>query len=179
VKKFLHYLLFIIGLQFIAIFLAGIQTSLWFHFFGTIAGPMLWLVLLVYINLYKKPLEAILLSYLIGVQIYFFGWIPFGFLFSLILILFSLTWLVKERIFWPGHGYFLYATIASVVTYHLIYLVCSWSFETIHVREFNLVDRIFQCIITPVFAIPVFYIIKLLEKWTDQAPLIETGEYQL
>jgi hypothetical protein len=179
VKKLLLYFLYIIGLQIITAYLTSIQTSLWYHFFGSFAGPMLWLLIIVYLNIYKKPLEAILLSYFIGVQIYYFGWIPLGFLFSLILILFSLTWLVKERIFWPGPGYFMYASAASVVAYHIIYVVCSWMFESIHVKEFNLVDRIAQCLITPLFAIPVFYILKYLERWTDQTPLIETGEYQL
>ncbi len=178
-KKLLLYLLYIIGLQLITAFITSAQTSLWFNFFGSLAGPMLWLLILVYINLYKKPVEAILLSYFVGIQIYYFGWIPIGFLFSLILILFALTWLVKERIFWPGHSYFIYASIASVVAYHFLYITFSWGLETIHVKEFNLLDRIFQCLITPIFAVPVFYTLKLLERLTDQTPLIETGEYQL
>lgn len=178
-KKILLYFLYIIGLQLITVFLTSIQTSLWYHFFGSLAGPLIWLLILTYLNLYKKPLEAILLSYFVGVQIYYFGWIPIGFLFTLILILFSLTWLVKERIFWPGHGYFMYASIASVVAYHILYLLGSWIFEGVHIRELNLLDRLVQCLITPIFAIPVFYILKFLEKWTAQTPLIETGEYQL
>lgn len=178
-KKLLLYLLYIVFLQIITVFLTSIQTTLWYQFFGNIAGPMLWLLIIVYLNLYKKPIEAILLSYFVSIQLYYFGWIPIGFLFSIILIIFSLTWLVKERIFWPGHGYFMYASIASVVAYHILYLLCSWLFESVHVRELNLVDRVFQCLITPVFAIPVFYILKFLEKWTNQTPLIETGEYQL
>jgi hypothetical protein len=179
VKKFLLYFLYIISLQIITVFLTSIQTSLWFHFFGSIPGPMIWLLIIVYLNIYKKPIEAIILSYFIGIQIYYFGWIPMGFLFLLILILFSLTWLVKERIFWSGHSYFVYAAITSIIAYHIIYLSCSWLFESIHVRELNLMDRLIQCVITPFFAIPVYYILKFLEKWTSQTPLIETGEYQL
>lgn len=140
---------------------------------------MLWLIVMVYINLYKKPFEAIILSYFLGLQIYFFGWIPIGFLFTLILIIFSLTWMVKERIFWPGHGYFVYATLATSIAYHILYLFCSWWLESLPVRELNFLDRVFQCLITPICALPVYYLLRFIERWTDQTPLIETGEYQL
>jgi hypothetical protein len=160
-------------------FLTAFQTSLWFHFFGNLAGPMLWLIVLVYVNLYKKPLESILLSYFLCLQIYFFGWIPIGFLFTLILIIFTLTWIIKERIFWSGHGYFIYATIATSVAYQLLYLFCSWTLELVPVHEINFLDRVFQCLITPIFALPIYYFLKLIERLTDQTPLIETGEYQL
>jgi hypothetical protein len=124
-------------------------------------------------------MEAIGLSYLCAAQIYFFGWIPFGLLIFNIAILFGLIYLVKERIFWPGPRYFVIASFLSVLVYQVIYITNSWFFEMIPIRDLMFFERLFQVIITPLFATPVYYVLKTWEKITNQTPLIESGEIEL
>ncbi len=176
-KKLILYFVYFFSLLLFTVFATSLQTTLWYQLFGSIPGPLLWLLIICYINIYKKPTEGILLNYFLVIQIYFFGWLPIGFLWFLILILFGITMFIKKRIFWGGPRYFLYASTLSVVGYQILYLLCSYFFESISVRELDLFERIFQIILTPLFSVPVYNFMKLLERWTDQVPLLETGEY--
>jgi hypothetical protein len=124
-------------------------------------------------------MEAIGLSYLCAAQVYFFGWIPFGMLLFNVVVMFGIIYLVKERIFWPGPRYFLMASFLTVLVYQFLYVFSSWLFEIVPVRDVMFFERIFQAIITPIFATPVYYVLKAWEKLTDQTPLIETGEIEL
>lgn len=178
-RKISYFLLHAIGLIFLLVVATGFQTSFWTLFFGALPGPMIWLLFFLYLALYRRPIEAIGLSYLCAVQLYFFGWIPFGLLVLNIVILYGIIHLVKERIFWPGPRYFVIASCLATLIYQIIYIFNSWLFELIPIREIMLFERIFQAIITPLFAIPVFYVLKGWERITHQTPLIESGEVEL
>lgn len=178
-KKLSYFMLHALGLLVLVALATGFQTSLWAQLFGTLPGPLIWILFFLYLALYRKPMEAVGLSYLCAAQVYFFGWIPFGLLIFNIIILYTLVYLVKERIFWPGHRYFITASFLTALLYQIIYLVNSWFFELVPIRDLMFFERLFQVIITPIFASPVYYILKFWERLTNQTPLIETGEFEL
>lgn len=178
-KKLSYFLLHALGLLILIALATGFQTSLWAQLFGTLPGPLIWILFFLYFALYRKPMEAVGLSYLCAAQVYFFGWIPFGFLIFNIIILYGIIYLVKERIFWPGHRYFITASFLVTLLYQFIYLIDSFFFEMIPVRDLMFFERLFQVIITPLFAGPVYFILKWWDRLTDQTPLIESGEVKL
>ncbi len=178
-KKVGYFLLHALGLLILIALGTGFQTSLWAQLFGTLPGPLIWILFFLYLALYRKPTEAIGLSYLCAAQVYFFGWIPFGVLVTNIVVVYSVVYLVKERIFWPGHRYFITASFLATLLYQIIYLLNSWLFELIPVRDFMFFERLFQVIITPLFAGPIYYILKTWDRLTDQTPLIESGELKI
>lgn len=178
-KKVGYFLLHALGLVLLTALATGFQTSLWTQLFGTLPGPNIWVLFILYLSLYRAPREAIILSYLCASQVYFFGWVPYGLLLLNVLCLFGVIYFVKERIFWPGPKYFLLASFLTVSFYQVTYLFNSWFFEVVPVRDLMLVERLFQSIISPLFAIPVYFVLKGWEKLTNQTPLIESGEIEL
>jgi hypothetical protein len=178
-KKVGYFILHAVGLVLLIALATGFQTSFWAQLFGTLPGPLIWLLFFLYLALYRKPMEAIGLSYLCAAQVYFFGWIPFGLLLFNVIILYGIVYLVKERIFWPGPRYFMIASFLAVLIYQIIYIVNSWLFELLPIRDIMFFERIFQTIVTPIFASPVYYILKFWERLTDQTPLIESGEIEI
>lgn len=178
-RKFLFFILYALGFLLLIALATGFQTSFWAQLFGNLPSPLIWVLFILYLALYRRPIEAIILSYLCAAQVYFFGWIPMGLLLLNIVILFGIVYFVKERIFWPGARYFLIASLLGVFLYQVIYLVNSWAFELVPIRDFMIFERVFQAIITPIFAVPVYFILKFWERLTSQTPLIESGEIEL
>jgi hypothetical protein len=157
----------------------GFQTSFWAQIFGNLPAPLVWVLFILYFALYRKPLEAIGLSYFCAAQIYFFGWIPIGLLLLTILMFYGIVYTVKERILWPGSRYFLIASVPAIALYQILYLLNSLAFESIPVRDWMIFERLFQTLITPIFATPVYYLLKSWDKLTEQTPLIESGEIEI
>lgn len=178
-RKIGYFILHAAGLILLVALATGFQTSFWSQIFGMLPGPLIWLLFILYLTLYRRPMEAVGLCYLCATQVYFFGWIPFGLLLFNIITLFGIVFVVKERIFWPGPRYFVIASFLAVLLYQIIYIFNSWFFELIPIRDLMFFERLFQAIITPLFATPVYYLLKTWERLTDQTPLIESGEIEL
>lgn len=178
-RKLVFFIIYALGLVLLIALATGFQTSFWAQLFGSLPSPLVWLLFILYLALYRRPIEAIGLSYLCAAQVYFFGWIPFGILMLNVVVLFGIVYFVKERIFWPGARYFIIASLLGGFLYQIIYLVNSWAFEMIPVRDVMIVERIFQALITPIFAAPVYFILKFWERLTYQTPLIESGEIEI
>lgn len=178
-KKLSFFIVHAMGLLLLIALACGFQTSFWAQIFGTLPGPLIWVLFILYLSLYRKPIEAIGLSYLCAAQVYFFGWVPFGLLLLTTLFLFGIIYLVKERIFWPGPRYFVMASFLAVLLYQIIYVASSLAFEMIPLRDTMFFERLFQAIITPLFATPVYFVLKAWEKLTNQTPLIESGEVEI
>ena len=178
-KKVTLFLIHALGLLLLIALATGFQTSFWAQLFGSLPSPLMWLLFILYLALYRRPIEAIGLSYLCAAQVYFYGWIPFGLLLLNIVMLYGIVSFVKERIFWPGVRYFVIASLLAALLYQVIYLLNSWAFELIPVRDLNIIERVFQSIITPIFAAPVYFVLRLWERVTSQTPLIESGEIEI
>jgi hypothetical protein len=168
--------MFIFVVCFLALLVASFETTVWFQIMGNIPGPQVWLLIVIYVCLYRKPAEAILLIYLISSLIYFLGWIPWGLLVIDLMSLYGILYLIKGRIFWSGSGYYWMASVGGVAVFHILYLLSSMMLEKNSVRSLELLDRIIQFILTPMFSAPVYFTLKWIEKKTDQTPLPESSE---
>ncbi|WP_413584618.1 hypothetical protein [Bdellovibrio sp. HCB274] len=162
----------------ILLIVAGIQTTLWFQFFGNVPAPLLWLNLIVYLTLYRKPFPAIFTIYAMGAILLIFTGMPLKMMLFSLLILFTLVYGIKSRVFWSGAGYYTIMCGFSAVAYHLIYFLLSMVLEK-NPASFEIVDRLVQIILTPSFALPMYWILAKIDKLTQDELVHEPGGLDL
>ncbi|QDK38296.1 hypothetical protein [Bdellovibrio sp. NC01] len=157
---------------------AGFQTTFWFQLFGNVPAPLLWLNLIVYVTLYRKPFPAIFTVYAMGFILLTFTAMPLKMMWITLLILFTLVYLIKSRVFWSGSGYYTIMCGFSAVAYHLIFFFTSLVLEK-NPASFEIVDRLVQIILTPSFAFPMYWILAKLDKVTQDELVHEPGGLEL
>lgn len=162
------YFLFAIAILLLVMLTAGFQTTIWYQVFGTLPAPQFWLAIVLYLFLYRKPKEALILSYLSVSLLFFFGWFPLGIMYFNVLALFVLIYIIKERIFWPGSGYFWVLTLVGTLLWHLVYVLSSLFFESQPLKTYDILDRLIQILLTPLVSTPLFYVLRWLEQLTEQ-----------
>lgn len=157
---------------------AGIQTTLWFQLVGNIPAPLLWLNLIVYIILYRKPFPAIFMIYAMGAILLIFTAMPLKMMLFSLLILFILVYGIKSRVFWSGAGYYTIMCGFSAVAYHLIYFFLSLVMEK-NPASFEILDRLVQIILTPTCALLMYFALAKIDKVTQDELVHEPGGFDL
>ncbi len=170
----LNFLIFMAAL----LAVAGFQTAFWFQLFGNVPAPLLWLNLIVYVTLYRKPFPAIFTIYAMGFVLLTFTAMPLKMMWISLLILFTLVYLIKSRVFWSGSGYYTIMCGFSAVAYHLIYFFSSMVLEK-NPASFEIVDRLVQIVLTPSFAFPMYWILSKLDRVTQDELVHEPGGLEL
>lgn len=158
--------------------LCAFQTSFWYQLFGTVPGPLLWINLLIYIALYRRPFLAIWLIYALGALAIAFTFMPLKMMLLSLLILFTIIYAIKSRFFWPGSGYYTLMCFIGAIAFHIIYFSISFMFEHNHtaVQPF---ERFVQIMLTPSFAFPMYWLLARLDRWTRCEMLQESGGVEL
>lgn len=157
---------------------AGIQTTLWYQLFNDVPSPLLWLNLVVYVILYRKPYPAIFTIYAMGFVLLTFTAMPLKMMWITLLILFTLVYGIKTRVFWSGSGYYTIMCAFSAVAYHVIYFVSSMVMER-NPASFEIVDRIVQLILTPLFAFPMYWVFAKIDKISQDDLVHEPGGLEI
>lgn len=158
--------------------LCGLETSFWFQLFGNVPSPLLWINLLIYIALYRRPYLAIWLIYALGFVAASFTLMPLKMMFVNLLILFTLVYLIKSRFFWSGSGYYTIMCLFGAVAYHVIYFLTSFALEPTH-TSFQPLERVVQIILTPSFAFPMYWVLARMDRQTHCEMLQESGGVEL
>lgn len=160
------------------ILIAGFQTTFWFQLFGQVPAPLLWLNLIVYVMLYRKPFPAIFIVYAMGFALLAFTSMPLKMMWITLLILFTLVYGIKTRVFWSGSGYYTIMCTFSAVAYHLIYFFSSMVMEK-NPASFEFVDRLVQIILTPSFAVFMYWVLAKIDKISQDELMHESGGLEL
>jgi hypothetical protein len=151
---------------------SGFQTTFWYQLFGSVPAPLLWLNLVLYMILYRRPIEGILTIYLVAAFLRPFTAMPLGVLWLNLLVVFALLGFVKKRVFWPGSRYFFVASIGITLAYHISYFVISHWFE-INPAPVSFFNRFFEIVFTALTAVPVYTACSWLDQVTDKEALPE------
>ena len=162
----------------VLLMVAGLQTTFWFQIFGNVPAPLLWLNLIVYVTLYRKPFPAIFTIYAMAFVLLTFTAMPLKMMWISLLILFTLVYGIKSRVFWSGSGYYTIMCGFSAVAYHLIYFFISMVLEK-NPASFEIVDRLVQIILTPSFAFPMYWILAKIDKISQDELVHEPGGWEL
>lgn len=167
-------LLNILLLVLVMLLASGFQSIFWYQILGNLAAPMIWLNVLVYVMLYRKPFPAILIMYGLAFLLLAFTGAPLKMLWISLLILFVVVNGIKNRVFWPGSGYYAIMCALAAFTFQVIYLITSQVLET-NSTSIALFDRLIQFILTPTFAFPLFWVLSKIDKMTLNEPLYDQG----
>ena len=162
----------------VLILIAGFQTTFWFQLFGNTPAPLLWINLMVYVVLYRKPFPAVISVYVMGFILLSFTGMPLKMMWITLLILFVLINGIKSRVFWSGSGYYTIMSAFAAVAYHLIFFFTSMAVEK-NPASFELVDRVVQIILTPSFAFPMYWMLAKIDKLTQDELVHEPGGLEL
>ena len=171
-------LLNFLGLFIMLFLIAGFQTTFWYQIFGDVPPPLLWLNLVVFIILYRRPFPAILIAYTMGWLLMSFTGMPLKMMWFSLLFLFILVFMIKSRVFWSGSGYYTIMCAFSAVTYHLLYFLVSFVLEPNYASP-EFLDRLVQIILTPSFAFPIYWVLTKLDKMTQDELMHEPGGLDL
>lgn len=164
----------LILLLLMALILSGLQTTFWFQIFGSLPAPLLWLNLVLYLTLYRKPFEGILTVYLIAIFLRHFTAMPLGILWLTLLIIFLVMNFIKKRVFWPGPRYFFMASVGIGICYHVCYFLISKWLET-NPATFSFFHRFFEIVFTALSSVPIYVTLSWLDHVTHKETLPESG----
>lgn len=158
----------------VSIFVCSFQTTFWFQILGGLPAPLLWLNILLYVSLYRRRTEAILINYALALVISPFTSTGLGTLWLLFFVLTVSIGLVKNRMYWPGIRYFILASFWTTLAYEIAFLALSQVFER-HPADWNLYSRSLEIVLTPLLAGPIYWILSLVDRLSEREPLPERG----
>lgn len=159
-----------------ALFGLVLQSTVWYQFFGNFPAPLFWLPTIVYFCLYRRPLEGVLLAYIVALMLTSFTSTPLGVLLFVALGIFTLILVLKQRIYFPGKNYYLVVSLVAGFSFHIFQIIFSSIFND--QPQALIADRIIQILLTPVAALPLYYLHSWIDKITSRESLIENQEGQ-
>jgi hypothetical protein len=169
-RNFLN-LLLILATTFV---LSGFQTTFWFQMFGSLPSPLLWLNMVLYLILYRKPVEGILTVYAVGLVLNPFTAMPIGVIWTTLLLVFGAVSFIKKRVFWPSSRYFFFASFATALVWHLAYIIVSHIFEG-NPAPVSFFHRIFEIVFTGLISVPIYTLMSFIDHATHKETLPESG----
>lgn len=156
-----HYIkIFVFTLLF---FLAcGFQTSFWPNVITFLPSPQIWLIMLVFITLKWKPVFTIFYIYFLAFCLTFFSEIPLKMLWVSLLIMFTVLWLIKNRIQLTGVFSFIILTLLGSFVFELSYYYFSDLLEAIP-TSFMFFDRSLQILVNFIFCYPLYFVFSKID----------------
>ncbi len=152
----------------------GLQTTFWFQLFGALPGPHLWLNLVLYIILYRKPIEGVFTIYFLALFIKPFTAFPIGYLWLVLLCVFAVVYYAKKRLFWPTLKYFIIASLGTFLMFQFSFYVISNWLET-NPANFSFFHFFFEMIFTAITSAPVYFLASWADKITQKETIPESG----
>ena len=156
------------------VFAAGFQSTFWFQIFGSLPAPWVWLDVILYLILFRRPIEGIGLIYGLTLFVSPFTSMRLGVLWMICLIVFSVISFAKKRVFWPGFRYFFFAALGANLLFQLSYIIYSFAFEN-NPGPIAFFQRLGEILVSSLLAIPVYSIATHIDQWTDKEFLPEAG----
>lgn len=155
------------------VLLATLETSLWPRVLAPIPNPQIWLSVVVFVFLYRSPVESLMIVYFPCFFIYLLTMQPLGYLLLAQTLLFFLVLAVRTRVFVPGQFYFSVMYASSVLMFHILMFVFAWVFETKPTSLSQVLAWFIQSIIAFVIS-PLLY--NFIKRFTPIEERIDAGE---
>jgi len=143
----------------------GVQTSLWPLLTGGAPSPQFWLILLLYLVLYRSYYQALIFSYFLALIIKSFSSVSIGMLWPLFFLLITPASYFKSRMFWPNTRYFMIASFLFVGAYHVFSLILSYYLENnpVPISPFS---RLLEISLTLLWSAPLYWLMNFIDKLT-------------
>jgi hypothetical protein len=148
--------------------LASLQSSLWLQVFGYFPAPYFWLAVLNYWVMFRSPLRAIIMTYLVAYVLIAMTGMPLNMIFAVLVTNFFIMYFLKDRVLWSGPTHFMLACGASAALLPINILIFSLVLETNSVADFYFFDWIMRSLLTALFSLPFYHLFSLIDKFTQQ-----------
>lgn len=139
------------------------QSTVWPAIFGTFVSPPVWLLVIIWLSLYRPQPGTILFLYALGIVACSFTAMPMKMMFSSILVVHLALSYSRQRVFWWGSSYFVLAAVAAVTIYHVGYLLLSRLLEPTPAAWLPL-ERLGQILLAVPAAAVIYPIMRLMER---------------
>ena len=143
----------------------GVQSSFWFQLTGGAPAPQLWLLIVLYLSLYRPYFVGMGLIYLFSFILKSFSAVPLGMLWSCFFILVSLTNFIKSRFFWSNTRYFIIASAAFSVAFNILFYAMSQLIED-NSASLSIFTRLTEIILTTLFSTPMYWFLMRIDHVT-------------
>lgn len=173
-SKLLNFILLLLVL----VLVSGFQSTFWYQLFGTVPAPMLWLCLIVYISLYRKLYGALFMIYVMSLALMGFTIIPMKMLLISLLLVYLILYSIRSRVFWEGPVYYTLMCGVASVAYHVIYFFSSLVIER-NPAPIDFLERFIQLALTPLFCVPMYWLLVKIDKMTLEEMSPEPRGYEL
>jgi hypothetical protein len=154
--------------------LAGMQASLWMHVFGFFPAPYLWIAVVNYWTLYRSPVEAVIMNYLITFCVSTMSGAPLSIVFASNLTLFATIYLLRDRVLWSGPNSFMFSCGLSALILPMATFLWSQLLEQNALTEFYFFDWLMRSLLTAAFSLPTYYVFVFFDRLTQKEPPTNT-----
>jgi hypothetical protein len=159
-----NYFIFVI----ITTALASVQSSLWLQVFGYFPAPYLWLTVLNYWVMFRRPVKAVIMTYFVVYVLIAMTGMPLNMIFAVLITNFFIINFLKDRVLWSGPTHFMLACGTSALLLPVNILAFSMMLEANPIADFYFFDWILRSLLTALFSLPFFHIFSLIDKFTQQ-----------
>lgn len=155
---------------------AALQTGLWPQIFGVWPPPPITTMIVAYYGIYRRPIEGVLLAYLLGMTLSAFTVTSAYLLIPILLTIFLAARAIKSMVFWANASYETLVAGGSVVLFHIAHFGLSWLMESNPISSPSLFQWTGELINAIAFGVPVFSGLRVLDRWMGQATSYGLGD---
>ncbi len=155
--------------------LATVQTSLWFQILGWFPAPAFWIPVLVYISLYRAPVELVVGLFALSAILSPMTVMPGSLLFMICLLLGGAIRLIKQRFYWAGSSYFMMMSGIAALAWHVFHWLGSMVAGPEPLTSPEVSDWLIQALLTPLTAPPLHELFRWFDRLTDRGQPAEAS----
>ncbi len=159
----------------LVLLLTSIQTTLWYQWFGRTPPPPFWLIVSIYLLIFRQPFVSLFMIYILGLAVSVFSAIPLGMLLPTLLIMAVIVQYVKSRFFWPGLRYFLISIFLSTLLFNGILILLSLVLQK-NPTPIYFFRRLIEVLLATITAVPMYHFLKWLDLKMDPDMALAQGE---
>lgn len=148
----------------LVLLLTGLQTSLWFQLLGLFPTPQLWIIVLTYLIIHRPFWISLIMGYLFSVVLTGFTAWPLENLLACTMIIVGSSQLLKDRIYGSGVNYFIALCGWNVFLFQVCYTILGLIKEGISLHRVSLFDLSLSPLISVLFAYPLYFMFKFLDR---------------
>jgi hypothetical protein len=148
--------------------LTGMQASLWLHIFGFFPAPYLWVPILNYWTLYRTPIEAIIMNYLVTFSLVTMSGVPLGVAFAVNFSIFLVVFSLKDRVLWSGPNSFMLANGIAGLVLPVATFLWSQLLEVRPLSDFYFYEWLIRALLTALFALPLYSLFTFFDNLTHK-----------
>ncbi len=173
-RKILYWL----GLIAAMLLVCSFQTVFWYQTFGHLSPPLLWLSVANYVILSRKAPQSLFWIYILVAVASIFSSTNLGLLWLVVFFYYWAIVLFKNNFYLESTSYFVLINFGGSFLFHLFFWLSSHMLE-IHPTKILFLDRLTQILLTPLFSIPIYYILKKWEQFANTPEIyMDTARYE-